>query len=169
MSRAARLAAMAGAAPCADADSLAVDRTDWPPGPWDDELDRYDFKTAAGLPAIIYRNGMGALCGYVGVAPGHPCHGKECSEEPFRGLRVHGGVSYAAACNETICHVPAPGEPDNVWWVGFDCCRGRDLIPVVAQMQSRLSGKRELYRYRDVAFVRAWCEALAEQLVAMGG
>lgn len=35
-------------------------------------------------------------------------------------LAVHGGLTYSDRCHDDICHVPAPGEPDDVWWFGFD-------------------------------------------------
>ena len=28
-----------------------------------------------------------------------------------------------------ICHIPDQGEPDDVWWLGFDCLHGGDLAP----------------------------------------
>ena len=28
-----------------------------------------------------------------------------------------------------ICHVPLPGRPGDVWWLGFDCAHGGDVSP----------------------------------------
>jgi hypothetical protein len=40
---------------------------------------------------------------------------------------VHGGLTYADRCQGAICHVPQPGESDDVWWLGFDCNHSGDL------------------------------------------
>jgi hypothetical protein len=38
-----------------------VDRTGWPPGPWDDEPDRIEWiDEATGQPCLMRRNGFGA-------------------------------------------------------------------------------------------------------------
>ena len=48
----------------------------YPPGPWHDEPHRKDFKHA-GLACLLSRSpGSGGWCGYVGVPPDHPLHGK---------------------------------------------------------------------------------------------
>lgn len=54
-------------------------KTDWPDGPWKTEPDKVQFITKVGLPALIVRNRGGALCGYVGVGPGHPFYEKDYS------------------------------------------------------------------------------------------
>lgn len=138
------------------------------PGLWVDEPDRIEWR-AHGLPCLIQRNySFGNLCGYVGVPPGHPAHGKGI-DTPDADLDVHGGVTYASACNGHICHVPAPGEPDDVWWLGFDCGHAWDLAPHDAKHSPGLyvgeqSGMLPRPQYRDIAFVRVQCEQLAEQL-----
>lgn len=60
-----------------------VDKSSWARGPWDDEPDKMQFTDeATSLPCLIVRGPAGALCGYVGVAKGHPLHevhyGDEC-------------------------------------------------------------------------------------------
>lgn len=136
-----------------------VDKSCWPDGPWDAEPDRVEWRHL-GFPCLIVRNDMsGALCGYVGVPPGHPA--LNASDEAFE---VHGGVTYGAPCDETgkICHVAQPGEPDEVHWIGFDCAHAGDLCP----------GMKELrfndWTYRDVNYVRAEVERLAEQVFKFG-
>lgn len=44
---------------------------------------------------------------------------------------MHGGITYADSCNENalICHVPQPGEADEVHWFGFDFAHGGDYAP----------------------------------------
>ena len=134
-------------------------RTGWGTGPWDDEPDHIDFVTAAGLPGIMHRNSMGAWCGYVAVPPGHPSHGKRDGEVD---CDVHGGLTYANACQGSVCHVAAPGEPDDVWWLGFDCSHCWDVSPGHNQF-----GSYQGSSYRDVAYVRAECERLAQQLAVV--
>lgn len=55
------------------------DKSTWGEGPWQHEPDRLEFEHA-GLPCLIVRNHFGALCGYVGVSPGHPLHKVPYSE-----------------------------------------------------------------------------------------
>lgn len=137
---------------------------------WEHEPDRVEFRFK-GLPCLVVRNvGVGNLCGYVAVPPGHPLHG-QTSEDPkskAHDLDVHGGITFTDSCNEggKICHVPQPGEPDNVWWFGFDCAHGGDYIP----MTQKVSGRKpdaSFESYRDIGYViREVCD-LATQLAAM--
>jgi hypothetical protein len=170
----------------ADPESIAIDRTGWPRGPWDDEVDRYEFRTQVGYPGLIHRNLVGALCGYVGVPPGHPAHGRSWRSEdnyergpdgtidyereklnPLNGLDVHGGITYAEKCQ------PAAGESDDVWWLGFDCSHAWDLSPGIHKLppprarDGLLLGRVNTYRTR--AFVEAEAECLAAQLKTMAG
>lgn len=132
-----------------------VDRSRWHQGPWDKEPDREEWRHL-GLPCLIVRNRMGGLCGYVGVPPGHPWHGKEMDDVD---AEVHGGITYAAPCAEggAICHVPLPGEPESVWWVGFDCVHLDDYAPGEGR-QMEMDGT-----YKPLAYVRAEVESLAQQ------
>lgn len=157
---------------------LDVDRTNWPKGPWDTEPDRLDFKTKAGLPAIALRHPMGHWCGYVGVTLDHPAATTGESTE----IDVHGGVTYAAPCAGRVCHVPAPGEPAEVFWIGFDFAHGGDAAPSRIDRDLDLSwsedGRTQFWSggnlhnhvrgvYRDLPYVRAQCERAAVQLAAM--
>jgi hypothetical protein len=139
---------------------LARDGAELPEGPWHAEPDRLQFEHE-GFPCLIVRGRMGNLCGYVGVPPGHPWHRRE-----YEGIeaKVHGGLTYAAKCSGWICHIAKPGEPDDVWWLGFDCAHSGDLIP---GMYVGLPGLRHEMRnwetYKDVSYVRAETQRLAEQ------
>ena len=149
-----------------------VPREQWGPGPWDDEPDRVEWAAISGFPALITRSPLtGTLCGYVAVLPGHPLHGKGREDEAVSELRTHGGITYAAGCSGHICHVPEPGEPDNVWWFGFDTGHAFDRMPAMEakyrdipglEMTSSVYGDE--WQYRDLAYVRASCEVLAMQL-----
>jgi hypothetical protein len=94
-------------------------------GPWDQEPDR-DLWKHAGLACLVNRGPMGAWCGYVAVPPGHPAHRKHYNEVD---VEVHGGLTYSEECQGVICHTPKPGEPDDVWWLGFDCGHTRKQRP----------------------------------------
>lgn len=55
-------------------------REDWMRGPWDDEPDEEDWvDDYTGYRCAIVRNTRvtGTLCGYVGIPPEHPLHGKD--------------------------------------------------------------------------------------------
>lgn len=108
-------------------DTAPIDRTGWGPGAWDAEPDRDEWHDeATGLPCLVVRNKLGALCGYVGAPPGHPWHRLPGSSDALEDVDVHGGVTFANSCHPPICHTPAPGEPDDVWWIGFDCAHCGD-------------------------------------------
>ena len=114
-----------------DVDCIACKKNDaaretWGPGPWESEPNRVVWEHA-GFPCIAHR-GMGAWCGYVGVPPGHLFHGK--GYDDVNGIiEIHGGLTYADKCKNHICHTPKPGEPDDLWWFGFDCAHAGDKIP----------------------------------------
>jgi len=131
-----------------------IDRSSWTSGPWDNEPDKINWTDpATGMACMIVRNYYGQLCGYVACPEGHPAYGKSYNEVD---ADVHGGLTYAAACQGHICHVPEPGSPDNVWWLGFDCGHFSDAGP----RSDPLFGGT----YRDVAYVTAECTKLAAQL-----
>lgn len=160
--------------------------TEWGLGPWLGEPDRIEF-SHKGVPCLMRRGPNGAWCGYAACEPGHPWHGHGLgySDGP-PGCDVHGGLTYAGECHGEICHVAAPGEPDNVWWLGFDCSHAWDLVPAFARYDTRalahaligpeLAATLEALRvaydkgggdvYRDVAYVRADVIGLAEQIIA---
>lgn len=153
-----------------------VDKSAWPRGPWDDEPDKVQWQDeVTGLLCLIHRGPSGALCGYVGVSPGHPLHGVGTEDALDRGLSVHGGITYAAGCQHGpdpstgICHIPEPGETDDVWWIGFDCAHAFDMSGMAwrtsrPEPSSLRPGFDEIYR--DIAYVRRECAHLAGQLAA---
>jgi hypothetical protein len=137
----------------------SIDRSSWGSGPWDDEPDRVEWR-AHGLPCLMVRvSSHGAWCGYVAVPPGHPVHGQGLDGDVHHDLNVHGGITYAEACSGKVCHVPEPGEPDDVWWLGFDCVHAWDLSP--------RGGLPRFETYRDVPYVQEQVEGLARQLAEM--
>jgi hypothetical protein len=144
--------------------------------PWTTEPNRVAFEHA-GFPCIIKRGPIRAWCGYVGVPPGHPWHGKNDSsiygdytedydriEPAWPVPSVHGGVTYGEACDGDplggVCHVAKDGEPDDVWWIGFDCAHAFDYVPGAS---ARVNYRDERDVYRDQAYVTRETQSLAEQ------
>lgn len=176
-----------------------IDKTAWGEGPWQDEPDKIQWKDeASGFACLVKRNHHGAWCGYVGLPPQHPFYEKGYSEvyelSPKWGedgyLDIHGGLTYSNHCAEgpeesSICHVPDPGEPDDVWWLGFDCAHSGDLVPrMVADNRRRALEAIETTgsswpwgelpgeppdRYRDVTYARGEVTSLAAQLARSAG
>lgn len=133
----------------------------WPSGEWDSEPDKVQWQDeATQLPCLAVRHPhFGNWCGYVGVAPGHQLHGKSCNDAD---VDVHGGLTYSDKCqpvmNESagICHIAAPGEPDDVWWLGFDCHHCDDLS-ISDFMYAERGGIWKLHEgnaYRPLAYVQ---------------
>lgn len=145
-----------------------IDKSTWGPGPWQDEPDRVDF-THAGLTCLALRGHHGVWCGYVAVPPGHPLHGTVYQDID---VQVHGGLTYSQTGARPIGHVPAPGDPDAVWWIGFDC--GHDVRDRLPGMEACLRaaqipplpplppGCEDVYR--DLPYVRGEIRSLADQL-----
>ncbi len=158
-----------------------IDRSGWPPGPWDSEPDRKLWITHVGFPAEIHRNaGHGHLCGYVGIPQGHPYYGRN-----FMGLdlHVHGGLTFASPSDECDLGNDHIGvhKGERLWWFGFDCCHGMDLAPLMAAMFGGMNFLSKdgdalapnpfprlarLGTYRTIEYVTGECEDLAEQLHA---
>lgn len=109
--------------------SIYPDR-ELPPGEWLSEPDKitWYFPKYHLMGMISRHKRLGHLCGYIGVPSNHPLYGKHYDNAP--GL-VHGGWTYGAECADHICHNSLPGEPDQVYWFGFDCAHGDDLSPKI--------------------------------------
>jgi hypothetical protein len=149
------------------------DKLEPPPGPWLDEPTKMQWvDDDTGLPCLIVRNHSGALCGYVGLQPGHPLHGKHYDAV---NVDVHGGLTFADGCQHPadestgICHIAEPGTSDDVWWFGFDTAHSGDLIPAFISLHEQ---HRDLFpiptymgdTYKDLAYVGREVRSLAQQL-----
>lgn len=154
-----------------------IDKKNWKRGEWDNEPDKVQWPDpATGYPCLIVRHGaLGHLCGYVGVAKGHPAFEKGYDEvRGFPGqeyLEVHGGLTFAAECHketrpqsENICHEVEEGDNDNIWWLGFDCAHVGDQS-CMATGGHNFDGDE----YRNIDYVKSECARLAEQLKASEG
>lgn len=89
-------------------------------------------------------------------------------------LNCHGGITFTDFCREVveegrgICHVPAPGRPDKVWWFGFDCLHAWDIAPKrAAEERERGYGPSHDSFYRDEPYVKSQVTKLAAQLHAL--
>ena len=147
-----------------------MDKSKWGPGLWQDEPDKVQWiDEATDLDCLVVRNGGGALCGYVGVPPGHPLHGMDYDAvDDKTNIRVHGGLTFSDACQEHaeegrgVCHVPEPGRPADVWWLGFDCAHHGDLSPKWDSEYAMFGGF-----YKDLGWVRSEVARLARQVAAV--
>jgi hypothetical protein len=135
--------------------TVVRDRSDWLKGEWDNEPDRVDF-IHAGFSCFIMRNTLGNWCGYVGVPKEHPHYEKSYNDVD---VDVHGGLTYADKCMGHICHIPAPGMPDDVWWLGFDTAHSGDSGPSKMMNRFDFGGT-----YKNMAYVTNETKKLAEQL-----
>ena len=156
-------------------------------GPWNDEPNKVQWVSrSTNLDCLIVRGPMGALCGYVGVPKGHRLYGLDYDVEPMTDLDVHGGLTYAASCQQAdadgICHVPQPGRPADVWWFGFDCGHYMDVVPGMLKYDNPLAGaivdlsntlehvltpperRESVATYRDIDYVKGQCTTLAKQI-----
>lgn len=152
-----------------------LDKTTWGDGPWQSEPDKRQWQDeATGLPCIAVRNeSAGNWCGYVGLPPGHPLHGKSYNDMDVD-VHVHGGLTFADTCHDAeddhsryVCHLPEPGEPQKVWWFGFDCHHAWDRAPAYdARYKDHpiLGGINHDQQYRTLTYVTNQCAALAAQL-----
>lgn len=152
-----------------------IDKSGWGKGEWVKEPDKIQMvHQETGLDCLIVRNtSVGQLCGYVGVSNQHPLFGKHYDHPHADHIYVHGGLTFTAPCNpdeavsEGVCHIPLPGHSDEVWWLGFDCAHGEDLIPGVDHLFSPESRRLFQNVYRNVEYVKNEVERLAEQLGQM--
>lgn len=160
-------------------------------GEWENEPDKIQWvDEATGLDCLMHRSPSGAWCGYVGVPEGHPYFGKDygqctrnppcedfyCEHSPDSAVDVHGGLTYADFCQDTkdesfgICHVPEPGRPHRVWWLGFDCAHAGDLspahdaLPGMAAIHGRYP-RSDTYRNRE--YVENEVTKLAQQVASL--
>jgi len=111
------------------------------------------------LTCIISRyRPLGHLCGYVGVDKNSVFYKQDCfrNYDLFRNIEVHGGLTFSdffEPDNEFCAIVP----PD-LWFIGFDCAHYGDYSCGLSL------GIEEPRAYRDIEYVIAETESLAEQL-----
>lgn len=152
-----------------------IDKSIWGDGQWQNEPDKIQWQDEeTGLPCLAVRHtSSGHWCGYVGVDEGHPLFNIGYSygdNSPDSTLEVHGGITFSDFCQEDgkehgICHIPAPGEPDRVWWFGWDCAHAWDMSPGHHSYFAGLNlGRQDAYR--TLEYVKSQRHELARQLKA---
>ena len=132
-----------------------MDRSKWPAGPWDGEPDERKWLSAAGYPCLVLRHSSsGHLCGYVGMWPSHPWHGRLYDLD----VSCHGGITYGSSDGSRGC------DP-SLWWLGFDCSHVDDLTPDMAATAHK-GGIWGLHNeiYCNLQYVIAECQELARQI-----
>lgn len=92
--------------------------------------------------------------------------GGYCSHSPESILDVHGGITFTDFCHESpenhgICHIPESGEPDKVWWFGFDCSHSGDFSPAYQHLSVFDRGYES---YKNITYVKREIARLADQL-----
>ena len=114
-------------------EAYKVDRTGWTAGPWDKEPDRLRWQHAGYACLMVRHPRHGYWCAYVGVDRAHPLYGKHPlhGEAPELFARVDSArdLNYGDVCDGLVCHVPARGMPDDVWWLGMDFGHAFDQAP----------------------------------------
>lgn len=141
-------------------------------GPWKNEPDKIAWIDATtGLACTVLRKENGVLSGYVGLSPDHPLFGFAADAIPSGlGIAVHGGLNYAAACDErgpediSVCH-PSAAPDHALWWLGFSCDHGYDYVPDRA---GKPLAEENGQTYRTEAYVYRETVKLARQLKAIG-
>jgi hypothetical protein len=135
-------------------------------GPWAGEPDKLHWiDPCTDLDCLVVRTPRtGALCGYVGVPPGHPWH-TEPAHLVDQVAQVHGGVSYAGLCEAggehrpAVSHVAVPGRAADVWWLGFHCAHPGDYQPATDIGHQTLTEEQ----YRSLVYVQEQVAQLATQ------
>jgi len=89
------------------------------------------------------------LCGYVLLTKEDRCYGKEYDTIPYT---VHGGFTYSSH--------RLHNQPEEWWWIGFDCAHACD-ISLPYQLNSELSSAV----YRTMDYVEDELKQLVDQIM----
>lgn len=131
-------------------------------GPWNKEPD-FSLFHHVDLPCIVLRGpvNIGHLCGYVGVPPKHPAHGKNYDDVE---VEVHYGLTFGGDTPPYAVESPVENA-EGYWWFGFDCAHCDDVTPGDGlnkeYIESQIASGAV---YRDFAYVKSEVKSLAEQL-----
>lgn len=142
-----------------------IDKSDWGPGPWQDEPDEMKWRDfATGYDCYVVRHSsLGNFCGYVRVPIKNKLYRvpyQVLERRKDADIRVHGGITFSGPLGQ-IKDTKTKG-----WWFGFDCGHGSDISPgLVALLGSAVVGG--LFRdavYRNLSDCWQECTSLALQL-----
>lgn len=144
------------------------DKTDWEPGPWQEESDYLVWiDETSNYHCHMRRNEQGAWCGFVGLPRTHPLFLYDNQSVVWDSFNVHGGIGFTGYISkEDVLFTP----PEKVWWVGFNCAQSEDLTPR-KRPPNEIFAKRttKKKRYRTVDYVRKQVAKLAAQLKEVEG
>lgn len=129
-------------------------RDRWPSGPWDNEPDEvtWTYGTEQGqVRCRVDRGRLGQLNGYVEIPAGHPWY----AVTDIWVSGVHGGLTFAEF---------AGFEPEQGWWVGFDCGHFQDVIPgLIDVVDLQMHVEQHYWTFEEVS---AETVRLAEQAIS---
>jgi len=130
---------------------------------------------------VVNVNPLGFRCGYVGVRPDHPLHGKDYCTFWDLGERyhfnVHGGLTFSSDSNEDYpVKLDRQWSKNHVWWFGFDCGHSGDA-PETELMNEVAKACHEKYMstiyegavVRSTEYVVNECEELVVQFEKFRG
>ena len=143
-----------------------VDKSDWGPGPWQDEPDKVAWVDPdTGLDCMAKRHERLGDPYLRAEAERHP-HGDRAWL--LKRLERQGGMAFEEWVEDQrphrVCHVPPPGQPEEVWWFGFDCAHLGDHSPGVnGSFPSPADDE-----YRSLFYVERRVAELACQLAEIG-
>ena len=127
------------------------------------------WETKVGLTAYVVAVDVGYYNGYVEIPKEHKLYGVKYRDFDYD-FNVHGGVTFTGTTY-------VDGIDENVWLIGFDCNHAWDNLDV-EEMEQYFDGISEeveeynrIFRnissssiFRDLDYVTAECESLAEQI-----
>ena len=126
----------------------AHDRSNWNPGPWQQEPDiavwTMDLNKHTTYCVVLRHPTLGHFCGYIGMGEHHPAYNVNAAYDGDFVPEVHGGITWDKT-------------RDNIRWLGFDCSHGSDLSP-----SKLLPGYHDSI-YRDFDYVMRNVRELARQ------
>lgn len=155
-------------------------KADWPSGHWqrEDDIKAWNDVSTGYACAILRHPSLGHLCGYVQMPASHPLYTKSYNQRAQfpkkwldRKLKLAQDIGvisvFCASVNisddmseatlDLIFHCHGGLTYGRDGWLGFDCGHAGDLTPCM----TFFAGED---KYRDMLYVTAQCERLAEQL-----
>lgn len=151
-----------------------LDKSEVTHGPWVSEPDKCHWiDEETGYDCLIRRaTSPMMLLGYVGIKDKHPLFKNDVGAP----IDVHGDITYSGHFPNIESIPPTgymseDGDDQTIWWIGFDCGHGGDLIPGdklenSLKMAYRLTAPYldTLDVYRDLDFVKKEIKSLALQI-----
>lgn len=133
-----------------------IEKSNWPSGAWDDEVDEKLWLVNE-LPCFIIRDSdLGYWCGYVGIPK------VQFPSLDVSNLSAYGGIT-GTLFLKRVNHPQNRDRMADYHWPGFDCCHAGDVLPGQPLMFTFISNANLIYRNQD--FVMEECRLLATQII----